>query len=135
MARKSGINGTIHSAATGGEVTEMTCEVMGWTITQSATVHKEGSNATGAWKGATAGGQEWSCTMNVFLDDTTSREFAIGSKYDVELHVDGDDSNYFSGTIVIEEISGPEADMDDGATLKYEITGQGDGALTETGTL
>lgn len=132
MARYSGINGTVHSVATGGVVAELTAEVQKWTLEITSVIHKEGSNASGPWKGATAGAKEWSGTITLFSDDTQNLEFVEGSKYDIELHRNGDDADYFSGTMVVESIS-TENDMDDGATVMNEVTFQGDGALTKTG--
>lgn len=134
MARYSGINGTVHSVATGGTVAAVVAEVRGWTLEITSVIHKEGSNSSGPWKGATAGAKEWSGTITLFADTSQALEFVEGSKYDIELHVDGTDTNHFDGTMVVESIS-TELDMDDGATVMYEVSFQGDGALTKTGTV
>jgi len=134
MARYSGINGTVQAIATGGVMAAFPTEVMSWSLEISATIHKEGSNASGPWKGATPGAKEWSGSLTVFADDTTALLLVEGSKYDIELHVNGDDADYFEGTMVVETIS-TELDMDEGSTVMYEVAFQGDGALTKTGTL
>lgn len=134
MARESGINGTIHSAVTGGTVAELTAEVKNWELNISNVLHVEGSNATGRGKGVTIGGYTWTVTCEIFADTSQAFEFDEDNKYDIELHKDGNDANYYSGTVAIESID-TGCDMDDGATRMFNVTFQGDGELTKTGTL
>lgn len=132
--RISGKSGTIKLAASGG-VTAAIFQLSNWTITRSAVVHKEATNSTAGFKGATAGTKDWSLTFEQYLDDANAIPVVEGSAYDVELDIDGTATNYYSGTVVIEEIAGPEVDINDGATMMITVTAQGDGAYTINGTI
>lgn len=134
MAEKSGKDGTIKLSAVAG-VPAAIINIKNWKITRAATVTKQGTNSSGGFKTAVAGVKDWSLTFDQYLDDTVALSVVEGESYDVELHIDGTDSNYISGTIVAETVDGPETDMDEGVTMMASVTAQGSGAYTLNGNI
>lgn len=127
----SGKDGTIKTGATPAEI----YQVGNWKITTAANVSKFATNSSGGWKRAVAGAKEWSGSWDQKIDDGNAMPVKEGDSVDVQLHIDGSDGQYYSGTAVVESIDGPEVDINDGAEIGYTVNFQGDGTLTRTGAM
>lgn len=131
MAYFSGSTATIHWAATGGVAAEES-HIIAWSLTTACNVSKFATNSTSGWKDAVAGVKEWSGTITGVMDDTDGVAFDEGDAILIELHVDGDDDNYYSGTGIISGFS-TDVDIKEGPEQEWEIQFEGKGALTRTG--
>jgi hypothetical protein len=110
-----------------------------WTIAKKREVGKYASNSTSGWRKTTAGVKDWSGTMNVFIHDGAVLEWSIeGAVVDMQFHptftASTDESTYYSGQIRITEVT-EEYDSDSGDPVAANITFEGHGALTSSGTV
>jgi hypothetical protein len=60
---------------------------------------------------------------------------AVGTEYDVQLHVDDSGDNFWSGTVVITAMNDYTVDIENQALVAYGYTFKTQGALTPNGTL
>lgn len=106
-----------------------------WSISKKIETGKYASNSTSGWRKAVAGVKDWSGSMTVYIHDGAALEWSVeGAEVSCQFHADGGGSDYYAGSIRITEVS-EEFDADSGDPVASEITFEGSGALTASGTL
>ena len=127
----SGKAGTIKVGDTPADIHQ----IKNWKINTKAGVSKFATNSSGGWKRSIAGSKEWTMTWDAAVDDSNAIPVKEGDSIVIQGHIDGSSGQYYSGTVVIASIDGPDVDINDGKEVGYSVTAEGDGLLTRTGSM
>lgn len=119
MATISGKNGVVLAGGTA------MLNVNGWTLNHSVATDAYGSNNTGGWKARVSGTKDWNARVRAKYDATIVP--VVGSSYALTLSIDGSDNA--TGNAICQGFE-LEVDIDTGKAVAYDMTFEGNGALT-----
>lgn len=109
--------------------------ITNWKIAKKAASSRFATNTSNGWKRTVAGTSDWTGSFEQKVTAGTPIPIKVGQAYPMTFHIDKTPTDYYSGTGVVTQIDGPEADMNDGKELGYSVTVEGDGELLFFGTL
>lgn len=105
-----------------------------WSLTAKANINAHATNSTAGWKTRSAGTKDATGKIQVMqTDSATPTVFIPGTVHTVELHTDDSGTNYYSGDIMIGELSGVDVDINDGKEIGPEHSWGAVGALLANG--
>jgi len=125
----SGKNGTIKIDS------NTVLHISNWQISKSSNNSAVATNNTNGWKARTCGVKDSTGSFTYVIPfGNASMPVAEGSCVEAQFHTDGTATNYYSQTIIIDQVD-LESDINDGNFLEYNVTFSGAGPLTDNGYL
>lgn len=126
----SGKSGTIKKGAPPAALVH----IKNWKITESVQTDRFADNSSSGWARSVPGRKEWEGSFEGVVNDGEAIPVKRGDSVDAQFHLDSSDGQYKSGKIVVSSVE-IEVDIDTGKTISYTASFEGDGQLTDTGSL
>jgi len=108
--------------------------VRNWSLTRTGNVQTYSDSSTPGQMKREAGVKDWTATCQVYVEDNVAGsgggEFPFEEGDSVSLELNVSSTVKWTGDAVVEEIAGPEVDIEGGSIVGATITFGANGALT-----
>lgn len=132
MAAFSGCRGTLY--LDDGEV----LGISRWSFSETIKTEEYSDNTTNCETADIEGPKTTTINFSVNLQDGAEKgklPTRAGRRHAIELHIDDEDANFYSGNVLITELSDLEVNIDAGSKVTVSYTAKAQGGLVGNGTV